>query len=118
MENAGGVFYAEWKDYRRRRWMFWSLLLGYLPGVFTIAMLLEKVLHSTADILLFFVAAIWVVTGIIAQRRLRYWPCPRCGQPFFASRSSVRIFSLWWFYRPFTNRCVHCRLPKWAYESR
>jgi hypothetical protein len=42
---------------------------------------------------------------IIADFRLRYWRCPRCGEHFF---------SKWWYGNPLARRCAHCGLPKYA----
>jgi hypothetical protein len=50
---------------------------------------------------LFLIGVLWVLALAFLGLRLGYWPCPRCGQPFF-----VR-FGL--FYR-WKKECPHCGL--------
>ena len=51
------------------------------------------------ELLLLLIAGWWWSTS-----RLDKWCCPRCGNRFFA-----RLYN-----NPFTDKCMHCGLPKWA----
>lgn len=54
---------------------------------------------------LMIVALCWMVAFAATGSRMIYWECPRCGKWFHAK---------WWASSPFTSKCVHCGLPKWA----
>jgi hypothetical protein len=46
-----------------------------------------------------------LVLYAITSIRLRSFPCPRCGRPFFQAGRRRSLFA---------RRCLHCGLPKWA----
>ena len=46
----------------------------------------------------------WMGAAMIGRTRLIRWPCPRCGQPFFAAL---------WYNNEWANHCVNCKLAKW-----
>jgi hypothetical protein len=96
-----------WNKYRRIRNQFWLIFLGYLP-VGAAAGLLASWLHLKA---IFYVCcSAWMILFLIAINRLDYVPCPRCGKPFARK---------WWYTNSFLARkCVHCRLPKYAADSK
>jgi hypothetical protein len=77
------------------------LFVGF-PALGVTLLLIQGVPHSgwmaAALVALFFGAA------IVGRIRLLNWPCPRCGQPFFAKL---------WFNNEWADRCMHCRLDKW-----
>jgi hypothetical protein len=99
---------ADWQEYRRRRRLFWILFLGFIPGVFilfTFALgLLSLIDASNPAVSIFLIAGFWMLMLIIASFQYFYFHCPRCHKPFFSK----------FWYRPFTKKCTHCGLPKWA----
>jgi hypothetical protein len=102
-QNKNKMAYeAEWRDYRKRRRLFWIVWLTYIPGVIAIALPLQYLFASETPI--YFVALGWMAAFFLSGWRLGSWPCPRCGKWFFAK---------WWYGNLFARRCVHCKLPKW-----
>jgi hypothetical protein len=79
------------------------------PGVLTIFLVVGLPLSALtgikADYFGYAVAICWIAASVVAGVRAAWFPCPRCGKPFFAS---------WWYRNPFARKCVHCGLPKWA----
>lgn len=89
--------------------MVWAVFLSYIPGVFTIFLVvglpLSALTRIKADYFGYAVATCWIAAYGVAGVRAAWFPCPRCGKPFFAR---------WWYRNPFARQCVHCGLPKWA----
>ena len=51
--------------------------------------------------LLFLSIGPWLITFLVFHIWFSFWPCPRCGKPFFFK----------WFLRTmFRRHCVHCGL--------
>jgi hypothetical protein len=92
----------DWTEYRRKRNLFWLVLVSYVPGVLVFGLSLQWLLGSELPI--YFVAGAWMIAFIVTASRMTAWRCPRCGKSFF------RTF---WGQNPFALKCVHCRLPKW-----
>ncbi|MFC1498895.1 hypothetical protein ACFLS1_10565 [Verrucomicrobiota bacterium] len=96
----------QWKDYRRRRWLFLGMFLVYLPGVCLISSPIRHYLKwEHAEMV---VALSWMFAFVVVGLWFTLWPCPRCGRGFFAT---------WWFSNQFARKCVHCGLPKWSEET-
>jgi hypothetical protein len=100
---------AAWHDFRRRRIISWVVLLGYPPGATAIFLVLGMPLATLAgikpDYFFYAIALSWMAAFLVTSFRQAYFPCPKCGEPFFA---------MWWYRNPFARKCVHCGLPKWA----
>ena len=100
---------ADWRDYRRRRRIFWILFLGFIPGVFILFMVVVVLLSLVSDIkpeyFFFWIAGLWMLMLIIAGFQFWWFYCPRCHKKFFAT---------FWYRNPLTKKCLHCGLPKWA----
>jgi len=92
-----------WQEYRRRRNLTLFAFLGYVPFVFIIAVVAERLFHSTTPG--FVVAVGWMIFLAVASIRCENFRCPRCRKRFFAK---------WWYHNSFARRCVHCGLPKYA----
>jgi amino acid transporter len=92
-----------WRDYRRRRNLFWAIFLTYVPGVATIAVPLSSAFNT--DVPVFVIAALWMMAFGISGVYVQLWRCPRCTRHFFCK---------WWYRNPLASKCVHCGLPKWA----
>ena len=78
----------------------WGVFLTYVPIGGSVAFLLGYL--SGSEYVALAVCAAWmigyVVTGAIASTTR----CPRCGN---------RFASKWWYHNPWTQRCLHCKLP-------
>ncbi len=92
-----------WQEYRKRRDLALFAFLGYVPFVFVIAVVAQRLFDSTTP---GFIAALgWMVFFVVASNRCLRFRCPRCGTWFFAK---------WWYHNSFARRCVHCGLRKYA----
>jgi len=109
-------YVAAWETYRRvRRWLYVLLLaalvafpaLGICGALFartTLAEHAQNVIGAIAVI----VGLPWMLLVILIAFYLQLFVCPRCHRFFFMT---------WWYRNPFAQRCVNCRLPKWATED-
>jgi hypothetical protein len=100
---------AAWRDYRKRRFVFWVVFLSYMPGVMAfflgVGLPLASMTGIKPDYFFFAIAGTWMLAFVVTNLRAVSFPCPRCGQHFFRT---------WWYSNPLARRCVHCGLPKWA----
>src|SRR5260221_5189707 len=107
--SAHPDYSAAWRDYRRRRLIFWAVFLGYTPGGFVLFFVggLPIAIHTgiSPDYLFYPIAGSWMLAFLIASWLVGLFCCPRCRKWFFAT---------WWYRNPFARKCVHCGLPKWA----
>ena len=78
---------AQWREYRRRRNLFWLIWLTYIPGVLVIGLPLESLIKSEVPI--YFVAFGWLIAFAVAGWRLSYWRCPHCGKWFLPNGGSA-----------------------------
>jgi len=67
----------DWTEYRRRRNLFWLVLVTYVPGVLVLGLPLQWLLGSEEPIYL--AAGAWMVAFIVTANRMTAWRCPRCG---------------------------------------
>lgn len=95
--------FEPWQDYRRRRNLALFAFLGYVPFVFVIALVAERLFHSLTPGRV--VALGWMIFFVVAGIRYESFRCPRCRKLFFAK---------WWYHNSFARQCVHCGLPKYA----
>jgi hypothetical protein len=100
---------AAWRDYRKRRLIFWTVALAYAPGVTAITICVGLPLSALSgikpDYFFFFIGGSWMLAMVVAGWRIVLFPCPRCGKWF----SSTLLYR-----NPFTTKCLHCGLEKWA----
>lgn len=80
---------------RLRRWLLWSVIIGYVPGL---VVALQLHLSSSAMTRLF---GLWVVLLCIAVGMATVIKCPRCGKPYHTNGPT---------FLP-VRKCVHCGLP-------
>lgn len=100
------AYYGAWQEYRRRRRLAWIATLSWAPiGLLgAIALLpLCKVLHSGWPLLIWLVLVVGLASA--AYHYFLCWRCPQCGQTFMWS---------WWANWPFTDKCLHCGLDRYA----
>jgi hypothetical protein len=92
---------AAWADLRWRIRLFWIVFLTYLPGVALITWLWPNLFEGLG----FIVAIPWMIAFIIAGFYRHSFGCPRCGKWFFSTD---------WWQNPFSRKCLHCGLQRWA----
>ena len=110
----------QWKHYRKLRWQaffgwLFGAYLGRFPSDFNV--LLYKLCGFYLPMWAFYMllvicAVIGFSTLIYTWTRLGRWPCPRCGQPFFAWGPFGNLGS-----NPFKMKCRNCGLRKWQCDK-
>jgi hypothetical protein len=95
--------FEQWREYRKRRNLFLFAFLGFVPTVGAFGSLTRRMPHT--EVLFAIFAFSWMAFFAVAIIRLNSWRCPRCGNWFAAK---------WWYRNPFTQRCLHCGLPKYS----
>jgi hypothetical protein len=94
---------SAWDSYRNRRTVVVGLAVGYLPCAILISFVSGAIARSNVLVPPF--ALVWLAAYLLAGHRMAYFPCPRCGMPFFYRR---------WMYAPWTKECLHCSWTKWS----
>ncbi|BCG47408.1 hypothetical protein GEOBRER4_n2240 [Citrifermentans bremense] len=80
---------------RRRRWMVWSVMIIYLPTMWTT----QKITHSfNASMPVFF---IWFLLLLAAMGYSAVARCPRCGN-YYHVNGMILLY---------LRKCLHCQLP-------
>jgi hypothetical protein len=79
---------------RKRRWFLWSVILVYMPAVWSTL----ELTHS--DKATGTVFGIWVIILIIAVVKVSFAKCPRCGQMFHVHGVTPL----------YLRKCLHCQL--------
>ena len=98
--------YAEqWQNYRKRRLMFWSVLLGGFLFVAFLGIVLSQMLPTNiVDPAILILGGAWMLAYAVVGIRLSYWRCPRCRRYYFGGALMVNQLA---------RRCRHCGLQKW-----
>jgi predicted RNA-binding Zn-ribbon protein involved in translation (DUF1610 family) len=93
-----------WEHYRRLQLRFWRALLGYLPVVFTAAVV-GAIVAEWVITPVVVASVIYLPVFVTAADHLTDWRCPRCGN----------VFAVRWYKLGFlSQRCVHCGLEKFS----
>lgn len=79
---------------RRRRWMLWSVIIVYLPTMWTT----QKITGSFRDSLPVFFA--WFLVLLVATWVSAVARCPRCGNYFHLHGTTLL----------YLRKCLHCQL--------
>ena len=86
---------------RRRRWWLWSVLIIYLPTMWTT----QKITHSfSGSMPVFF---LWFVALLCVMAYSATACCPRCGN-YYHMQGMVLLY---------LRKCLHCQLPLSADKS-
>ncbi len=111
MPGSDRPYAPSWRRYRNQSRAFWLVFLLYIPGIAA----LNRALGPSRDNTTVIALAAFAVLILFAALGYRKFGlrCPRCGEPFFR-RFDYRPWRMDWRERPFTRRCLHCGLPKWA----
>ena len=104
---------AAWRSYRFWSRAFWLLFVGFLPGMALVDRGVRQTYGEAANTTTMVAALAWMIAFTVAGYRRSNFPCPRCCQMFFRVWDD-RPWRKDWASKPFTRRCVHCALPKWA----
>ncbi len=88
------IMAAGLRKVRKRRWLLWSLILIYLPGIWS-CLTLTGSDRATG---LFF--GIWLILLIIGVFFVTTAKCPRCGN----------LFHMHGITPLYLRNCLHCRL--------
>jgi hypothetical protein len=92
-----------WNDLRRRQRLVMVAMIGFLPVSLLVGGGIGWLPQWRWALP---VAAVgWLALFALASARMRSFPCPLCGKPFFHT---------FFVHNDFARRCVHCRWPKWA----
>ena len=79
---------------RKRRWFLWSLIIIYVPAVWT-SLVLTRSDRATAVVF-----GVWLVFLIVAVFFVTTSKCPRCGN----------LFHMHGFTPLYLRKCLHCQL--------
>ena len=80
---------------RRRRWMVWSVMIIYLPTMWTT----QKITHSfNGSMPVFFT---WFLLLLAAMGYSAVVRCPRCGN-YYHVNGMILLY---------LRKCLHCQLP-------
>jgi hypothetical protein len=101
--KPGGYYAERWRDYRRRFWALVFFFITYAPAqLFLVPLLSYKFSPRDAGSIIFITWAFGIaVSGIY----LISWRCPRCHNHYFSKSLH---------HDPFAQKCLHCKLHKWA----
>lgn len=94
---------SPWRSCQIREWLVALIWLGYIPGVLALGYPLSKLTESETPYIV--VGLGWMLEFALAGLALSFFKCRRCQK---------RFFHKWWWQNPFSRKCVHCGLPKWA----
>jgi hypothetical protein len=101
-----------WRDYRRRRRIFFLIFLGGLPWIYVLYGLIGVRIAALTGIKpgYFFwpIVGSWVLAWLAAQIRLMLFRCPRCNNLFHYFRGNIVVGTT------HSRRCMNCGLPRWA----
>ena len=102
-----GPYTSAWKRHRRRRRVFWLLLLGYVPGVALLGAWLGRVFQTSALFLPLVIG--WMAGLAVAFACSTSFRSPRCGERFYRRGREYR--------NEFARKCVNCGLRKGAADA-
>lgn len=100
---------SQWKELDKRSRVVWGMFAAYAPAVSGFAFLAAMLMQAASGPLDLLVAVTYIVVSLMFSAHLSNFPCPRCGQPFFRTKS---------WGNPFSRRCMHCGLQRNAGRSR
>jgi hypothetical protein len=91
-----------WRDFHKRRRLFWlSIPVCFLGAALTVMLL--GVINPPGDF--GWIPILWLVAVFAADLYWQLFPCPRCGELFFWG-------GLFGGFNPFRRKCQYCGLPK------
>jgi hypothetical protein len=107
-----GEYSHEWAELRGLRRRVLTIVLAGAAVCVLVPVVNTYGSRNAAKVIGLALFAAWVVllfSFFFVSGEYVYWSWPRCGKPF---HHVARWYGRW--TNPFAQRCVHCRLPKWA----
>ncbi len=98
-------YFACWLERKRRTRQFWLAFLAWPFATVALSVIWQSLLKDSS---FFWVLLVTVPPLVFFRLRQVRWPCPRCGNPFYASG---------FLYRAFANSCLHCGLLEYAADD-
>ena len=95
---------AAWRHFFFWHRAFWIVMLTYFPGVFAVGMILGRAVGEERGV--FAAWILWAIAFLVTSAKTARWPCPQCGQRFFATRGGMPLPVF------LVKRCPHCGLTK------
>jgi uncharacterized membrane protein len=83
-----GPYSAAWRCYRQWSRAFWIVFVFYLPGLDLVSRALGWRRYSNGAAI-FLAAFVWMIAWAVIGYRKSNFSCPRCGEPFFISLTTV-----------------------------
>jgi hypothetical protein len=102
----GANYQRQWSDLKRRKWLFWLLMLGVLPGIAASLLIVYLLWPAAPDATFVVIVLGWALAMAAANANLLAFTCPNCGGHFFMTAARLR--------NPFTSKCMQCGLPRGA----
>ena len=111
MLSEEGPYSAAWRRYRAWSRAFWILFVLYLPALGFLSRTLGWTRGTGTPVMV--AAIVWMIAFAAIGYPKFNFRCPRCGEMFFRTFDD-RPWRRTWVHKPWTRRCLHCGLPKWA----
>jgi hypothetical protein len=87
------------------RFLFWLVILSYLPGMLVIMLVVNRVRDDVPEHMLAYLSVAWLAAFLLASSYRRRFRCPRCHELFFRGLTGFDLH---------TQVCLHCDLPRWS----
>ena len=81
---------------------FWIVMLTYFPGAVALGTALGRAVGEERG--MFAAWMFWAVAFVVTSAKTARWPCPQCGQRFFATGWGMPLPVF------LVKRCAHCGL--------
>jgi hypothetical protein len=94
-----------WRDLRRREFLWWLVMLMFMPGILLIMLALGIAFGDVPEHFGLWFGGVWIATFVVVSVYRQSFRCPRCNRSFFWRRNG---------YNPQAQYCAHCQLPRWA----
>jgi predicted RNA-binding Zn-ribbon protein involved in translation (DUF1610 family) len=114
MNDSGLKQDFRWAAFRKNRFLFFFLLLAWVPIAYIIFLLLKLFLPETAiTIIMLIVFFVYGAYWFKARQSYRSFVCPQCGKSFLRKEGSF------WGTRWGAKSCMNCgaQIPKKAWSE-
>lgn len=102
-ESSEYPYQRQWRSFR-----FWTFGWSVTIAVLLLSHLLLFYDTARNDLWIYGVLISWLLF-IIANGRVMFWPCPKCGELFFSWWRQINLF--------FQYRCKNCGLERYDRSS-
>ena len=94
-------YLRSWRDLRGREFLFWFVVLSYIPGILLLIVLVDRFDTELPYHIGIYFSAGWLVGFAGTSLYRQNFRCPRCHQFFFRR---LRLLE------PYARNCVNCNL--------